>query len=120
MTTRFPRRVFGTGSEPDPRFSLANERTYLAWVRTSLALVLAGVALEALDAPMQRELRFAAALLFVLLGLISIAHGWLSWAANEKSLRLETPLQGFAVSALVSAGIAVAIVLVFLGSVLAL
>ena len=28
----------------DPRFSLANERTYLAWIRTALALVAGGVA----------------------------------------------------------------------------
>ena len=31
-------------SEPDYRFTLANERTFLAWLRTSLALVAAGVA----------------------------------------------------------------------------
>lgn len=33
------------GTEPDYRFTLANERTYLAWVRTSLALIASGVAL---------------------------------------------------------------------------
>lgn len=33
------------GAEPDYRFTLANERTYLAWVRTSLALIASGVAL---------------------------------------------------------------------------
>ena len=31
--------------EPDYRFTLANERTFLAWVRTSLALLAAAVAL---------------------------------------------------------------------------
>ena len=31
--------------EPDIRFSLANERTFLAWVRTAIALVAAGVAI---------------------------------------------------------------------------
>jgi putative membrane protein len=30
--------------DPDYRFTLANERTFLAWLRTSLALVAAGVA----------------------------------------------------------------------------
>ncbi|NLT31088.1 MAG: DUF202 domain-containing protein, partial [Propionibacterium sp.] len=34
---RFPKSVYSTGTEPDPRFTLANERTYLAWIRTSLA-----------------------------------------------------------------------------------
>jgi putative membrane protein len=32
------------GEEPDPRFSLANERTLLAWIRTSIALIAGGVA----------------------------------------------------------------------------
>ena len=37
-------------SGTDPRFSLANERTYLAWIRTALALVVAGlVAAKAID-----------------------------------------------------------------------
>ena len=45
---RFPRSVYGEGEEPDPRFSLANERTFLAWLRTALAMYAAAFALEAL------------------------------------------------------------------------
>ncbi len=41
---RRPRGVYGVGEEPDPRFSLANERTSLAWMRTGLGLVGGGVA----------------------------------------------------------------------------
>ena len=44
---RWPARVYGTGAEPDYRFSLANERTFLAWLRTSMALVAGAVALDA-------------------------------------------------------------------------
>lgn len=34
----------GAAEPPDPRFTLANERTLLAWNRTALALVAAGLA----------------------------------------------------------------------------
>ena len=40
-------RLLAGGEEPDPRFTLANERTFLAWVRTALALLAGGVAVEA-------------------------------------------------------------------------
>ena len=36
-----PRRV---GRDPDYRFTLANERTFLAWIRTALALSAGGLA----------------------------------------------------------------------------
>lgn len=35
-------------AEPDYRFTLANERTFLAWIRTALALLAAGVAADEL------------------------------------------------------------------------
>ena len=44
---RRPQWIYGVGEEPDYRFSLANERTFLAWVRTSLGLIGGGVAVEA-------------------------------------------------------------------------
>lgn len=34
-----------TPQEPDYRFTLANERTFLAWIRTALALIAGGVAI---------------------------------------------------------------------------
>ena len=45
-------RVYAHGHDPDPRFSLANERTFLAWVRTGLALVAGAAAVDALDLPL--------------------------------------------------------------------
>ena len=57
VTTRQPRWVYDEGDEPDPRFSLANERTFLAWVRTALAMLAGGVALHALEVPSTDWLR---------------------------------------------------------------
>jgi putative membrane protein len=34
------------GTEPDSRFTLADERTFLAWIRTALALLSGGVLLH--------------------------------------------------------------------------
>lgn len=47
LTERFPHWVYHHGAEPDPRFTLANERTFFAWIRTGLRRIAAGVALEA-------------------------------------------------------------------------
>ena len=41
-----PARVHEEGVTPDYRFSLANERTFLAWLRTGLALVGGGFAVD--------------------------------------------------------------------------
>jgi putative membrane protein len=112
---RFPRSIFDVGDEPDPRFSLANERTFLAWIRTSLALAAAGVALEALDLPIRAELRFAAALLFVMLGIVAAAQSWVGWAQTETALRLNKALPGLAVGSVIAAGVIIAIILIGLG-----
>ncbi len=112
---RFPRRVYGVGEEPDSRFSLANERTFLAWIRTSLALVAAGVALEALRLPILPDLRFAAALIFIALGLLSALQAWAGWARTERALRLQLPLPGASMSLLISVGLGIAVVLIVLG-----
>lgn len=89
---RFPRRVYDVGDEPDPRFSLANERTFLAWIRTSIGLIAAGVALEALAAPVQPALRLGASVLLILAGVIAPAQAWSGWAKTERAMRLGRPL----------------------------
>ena len=112
---RFPRSVYGTGSEPDPRFSLANERTYLAWVRTSLALFAAGVALEALEVPVAPGFRVASAAVFVLLGLIGAVQAWLGWVRTERALREGRSLPSRSIGVVVVSGVAVAMLLLVAG-----
>jgi inner membrane protein YidH len=112
---RFPRWVYQQGEEPDPRFSLANERTFLAWIRTSLALFAAGVALEALRLPVAARWRLAGAAVFVALGLLAAVQAWLGWARTELAMRRATPLPGPSLSLLISAGVVVGVVLVVVG-----
>lgn len=115
---RFPRAVYRHGVEPDPRFSLANERTFLAWIRTSLALLAAGVALEALKLPVEPTFRLAAAGAFVLLGLLAAIQAWVGWARTESSLRRDRALPGPAIGVALVVGLIVATTLLVAGTIL--
>ncbi|MGY1592440.1 YidH family protein [Geodermatophilus sp. SYSU D00708] len=112
---RFPRAVYGRGDEPDPRFSLANERTFLAWIRTSLALAAAGVALEALEFPPSPGLRLACVLVLVGLGILAPLQAWWGWVATERAMRLGRPLPAPRLSPVIAAGTLAAGVLLLLG-----
>ncbi|WP_026932198.1 YidH family protein [Glycomyces tenuis] len=112
---RFPRRVYRYGEEPDPRFSLANERTFLAWVRTALALLAAGVALVSVPVPVAAGYLSASAGLFVLLGLYAVVNSWWSWMRTERSLRERRPLPGPATGPVLVGGVAVAVVVLVVG-----
>ena len=89
---RFPQSVYRHGAEPDARFSLANERTFLAWIRTALALLAGGVALEALGLGLHPGLRLAASILLITAGILTPVQAWIGWTRTEKALRLHTPL----------------------------
>ncbi len=73
-TERRPAWLYDVGDEPDPRYSLANERTFLAWVRTALGLFAGAVALHSLGVPDPTWLRSV------------IVVGWCSWAALSPTL----------------------------------
>ncbi len=104
---RWPGSVYREGVEPDPRFTFANERTFLAWLRTSLALVVAGVAVDALsDSDNADGYRVLAAAL-VVLGMAVSGVAFLRWMANEKAMRQGRPLPGMPLGPALSAGIAV-------------
>jgi putative membrane protein len=119
VSRRWPRRVFDHGDEPDPRFSLANERTFLAGIRTSLALLAAGVALEALRLPIQPDLRLAAALIFIALACLHPAQAWQAWARTELAMRLHAPMPSPGVlSVVLAVGVVAGGILLLVGLIL--
>jgi putative membrane protein len=78
------------GDEPDYRFTLANERTFLAWIRTALALAAGGLAaVSLLDEFRGGELLGVALLV---LSFVTAASAYRRWAMNERSMRLNAPL----------------------------
>ncbi|MDQ1555047.1 MAG: putative rane protein [Actinomycetota bacterium] len=115
---RFPQSVFAGGDEPDPRFSLANERTFLAWIRTSLALLAGGVAVAALHLSIPLPFRAAASLILVFLGAGAATNAWLSWANTERSLRRGRALKGPTFGLALTVGILLVIIVLLIGSLL--
>ncbi len=89
---RWPRSVFGVGTEPDPRLSFANERTFLAWIRTALALLAAGVALDSVTVSLSTHLVRAVAVLLTLGGCVGAGSAWFRWARAERAMRAHEPL----------------------------
>ncbi len=97
----------------DPRFTLANERTLLAWHRTSLAYIAAGLALPRL-LEFDFELVLAAVLVVIGGSLTGLAH--LRWQSTERAIAAGRPVPASRLPFLLSAsgGIAAAVVLVSL------
>ena len=86
-------RWYEEGEDPDYRFTLANERTFLAWVRTSLALLAAAVALSQLVPPF--HVPGARTVLSVVLaadGLAVVVLAYRRWAGNERAMRQQGSL----------------------------
>ena len=93
MTGRWERWSLDVGTEPDPRFSYANERTFLAWCRTALALMTAGLAITQLlpgfDLPGGRRL---VGLPLIAAGVVLATGSLVQWVRSERAMRLGQPL----------------------------
>ena len=83
-----PAAVDRVGSTPDYRFSLANERTFLAWIRTGLALIAGGLACAQFLPPLPIEhLREAIAVALLVLGAVVAVRAVDHWARIERAMR---------------------------------
>jgi putative membrane protein len=94
--------------EPDVRFTYANERTFLAWNRTALALIATGVAATQLLPKFditwgRRILGLPLIALGALLAITSFTH----WRANDRAMRRGEPLPTSRIPLILSVGIGV-------------
>jgi putative membrane protein len=86
-------RLEDIGRHPDYRFTLANERTFLAWIRTALALVAGGIAIVQLVPEFSvRGGRHIIGVLLIGLAVVVTASSYLRWLRNEIAMRLDRPL----------------------------
>jgi putative membrane protein len=92
-SARRERRLEQTGDEPDPRFTFANERTFLAWNRTALALIAAGLAAAQFLKFNLHGLRLIIAVPLIGLGAALALASYLHWEDSERAMRLRQPLR---------------------------
>jgi putative membrane protein len=100
------------GKEPDVRFSYANERTFLAWNRTALALIAAGLAVTTLLPKL--DVDYGRRIIGVPLIALGAYLAWTSyrrWEDNERAMRLGQPLPPSNLPRVLAIGIAIAALL---------
>lgn len=85
---RWPHWVFATGDEPDPRRSLSNENTFLAWARMAIGLIASGIAIAAVNLPVPDGTQTLMSGLLLLCGAFMAPAAWLSRCLTERALRL--------------------------------
>jgi putative membrane protein len=103
---RFP------GSEPDVRFTYANERTFLAWNRTALALIATGVAAsQFLPKFNLTDGRRLLGLPLIGLGAVIAVTSYRGWVANQRAMRRGTPLPRSYMPLVLSIGIGIVAVI---------
>jgi putative membrane protein len=84
----------GEGTEPDARFTLANERTFLAWNRTALALVVAGLGIVQLLPPFPGVPwgRHVLGVPLIVLGAVVSVTAYREWRRTQAALRSSQPV----------------------------
>ncbi|MFD9375690.1 YidH family protein [Streptomyces sp. NPDC059999] len=94
-----PERLRDEGETPDYRFSLANERTFLAWIRTALALVGGGFAVDQFLPDLRWGVRVGMALALLAVGAACALRAVNHWARCERAMRRgeDLPLSRFPV-----------------------
>ncbi|TAL76668.1 MAG: DUF202 domain-containing protein [Beijerinckiaceae bacterium] len=82
-----------TGTRPDYRFSLANERTFLAWIRTSLAIVAGAIGIDQFASDLgSPQLRLVLSVVLLMVGGTLGGVAYTRWARAERAMRREADL----------------------------
>ena len=90
---RWRPKALRVGTDPDPRFTLANERTFLAWIRTALGLIAAAVGLEAFAGDViGSALRTAFSCALLVCSAILVVVAVARWLSVERAMRTQRPL----------------------------
>ncbi|MFC4565106.1 YidH family protein [Nocardiopsis mangrovi] len=105
------------GSEPDYRFTLANERTFLAWIRTALALIAGAVAvLHLVPLDWRPGVRMAVGLALTALAAAITVYAPLRWMRVQRAMRHGLPLPVSALPVVTTVGVAVVCAAILLGN----
>jgi putative membrane protein len=113
-------RLLPHGTDPDPRFSLANERTFLAWIRTGLGLIALGVGVATfVSSQMASGVSSLVAAGLVLLGGAICAAAWFRWLKVERCMREGRGIPPSRMAPVLAFGMAILAVLSVIGVVLA-
>ena len=100
--------IKSVGNDPDYRFTLANERTFLAWLRTGLALLAGAVALASLVHNFgPKPMRITITVLLLALSLVVTVGAYVRWDRAERALRENQPLPIDPLPLLLMIGVAV-------------
>ncbi|MFC6086412.1 YidH family protein [Sphaerisporangium aureirubrum] len=93
--------------EPDPRFTLANERTFLTWLSTSLALSAAGVAMAAVPRDVFVPwVRMALSVVLAVLATLAAVLAYPRWRRVQIALRRGAPIPALALAPVFGYGVA--------------
>jgi len=94
------------GTDPDPRVRFANERTFLAWNRTALALIGGGLVVAQFLKPGLAGAQLLVALPLIALGALIAISSYRNWQRNEWALRLDQSLPASALPRMLVWGVA--------------
>lgn len=102
-----PARDAAGEEEPDYRFTLANERTFLAWIRTALALVAGGVAVRQVSVTSDagRVLVVLLAVTCLVTALVLALGAPAHWKHSQAAIRRGLPLPGTRLVPVLAAGL---------------